>query len=66
MGDYAALCGKTLARAHARSGDSARISGYMGKSEVFDEALATFALSYAAQTKRDYAILVGSMATKAS
>jgi len=64
--DYAALCGKTLARAHARSGDSALISGYMGKSEVFDEALATFALSYAAQTKRDYTMLVREMATKAS
>ena len=64
--DYAALCGKTLARAHARSGDSTLISGYMGKSEVFDEALATFALSYAAQTKRDYDMLVRAMTIKTS
>lgn len=42
MFDYATLCGRTLARAHARSGDPAMIAGYMGKSDVFDKAVATF------------------------
>ena len=43
MLDYAALCGRTLARAHARSGDAAMIAGYVGKSDVFDKAVARFA-----------------------
>jgi uncharacterized protein (DUF2252 family) len=54
---YASLCGRTLARAHARSGDSALLAGYMGKSEVLDDALASFAMAYAAQTKHDHAQL---------
>jgi uncharacterized protein (DUF2252 family) len=58
---YASLCGRTLARAHARSGDPAVIAGYMGKSEIFDEALASFAMSYAALTARDHALLVRSI-----
>jgi uncharacterized protein (DUF2252 family) len=53
--DYATLCGWTLARAHARSGDPAMIAGYMGKSDVFDEALAAFGKTYADQTERDHA-----------
>jgi uncharacterized protein (DUF2252 family) len=53
--DYASLCGWTLARAHARSGDPAMIAGYMGKRNVFDEALADFGKAYADQTERDYA-----------
>jgi uncharacterized protein (DUF2252 family) len=53
---YAALCGRTLARAHARSGDAAMISGYLGRSEIVDHAIASFAMGYAAQTKRDYAV----------
>ncbi len=53
---YAALCGRTLARAHARSGDAAMISGYLGRSEIVDQAIASFAMGYAAQTKRDYAV----------
>ncbi len=56
--DYARLCGRTLARAHARSGDPASIAGYLGKSSAMDDALATFALSYAAQTVIDHAALV--------
>jgi len=52
--DYAALCGWVLARAHARSGDSNLLTGYLGKSEVFDEAIATFATAYANQTEKDY------------
>ena len=39
---YATLCGRTLARAHARSGDAAILAGYMGKSDVLDDALAKF------------------------
>jgi uncharacterized protein (DUF2252 family) len=54
---YAAFCGLTLARAHARSGDAAKISGYLGKSDVFDQAIGKFALAYADQTARDHAKL---------
>jgi len=54
LGAYANLCGRTLARAHARTGDPAQIAGYMGQSEVFDDALAGFAMTYAAQTTRDF------------
>jgi uncharacterized protein (DUF2252 family) len=53
--DYASLCGWTLARAHARSGDPAMIAGYMGKSEVFDKALAAFGKAYADQAEQDHA-----------
>ncbi|HMN70413.1 MAG TPA: DUF2252 domain-containing protein [Rhodoblastus sp.] len=55
---YARLCGRTLARAHARSGDPAVIAGYIGRSAVFDDALASFAMKYAKQTKADHAALV--------
>jgi uncharacterized protein (DUF2252 family) len=55
---YGELCGWTLARAHARSGDPARISGYMGKSDVFDQAITDFAIAYADQTERDHQVLV--------
>jgi uncharacterized protein (DUF2252 family) len=55
---YADACGWTLARAHARSGDSATIAGYLGGGDNFGSALAKFALSYADQTERDYALLV--------
>ena len=54
---YASLCGRTLARAHARSGDPALLAGYMGKSQVLDDALASFAIAYAALTKHDHAQL---------
>jgi len=56
--DYARLCGRTLARAHARSADPAVLAGYMGDSEAFDEALADFALAYAKRNAADYAALV--------
>jgi uncharacterized protein (DUF2252 family) len=55
---YAELCGWTLARAHARSGDAAQISGYLGRSGAFDTAIASFAEAYADQVERDYAALV--------
>jgi uncharacterized protein (DUF2252 family) len=50
----AALCGRTLARAHARGGDAASLAGYMGQGVSFDEAVADFAMAYAAQTVRDW------------
>jgi uncharacterized protein (DUF2252 family) len=58
LSDYAQLCGVTLARAHARSGDPAAMAGYMGKSEALDDALASFAIAYADQTNTDYAALL--------
>jgi uncharacterized protein (DUF2252 family) len=54
---YAGICGWTLARAHAKSGDAATISGYLGKSDAFDRALGAFALAYADQTQKDHAVL---------
>ena len=54
MQDYARLCAWGLARAHARSGDPAMISGYMGSSEIFDEAIGEFAVEYADQNESDY------------
>jgi uncharacterized protein (DUF2252 family) len=57
MSAYAGLCGWTLARAHARSGDAAAIAGYLGSSDGFDHAMARFAETYADQNERDYAAL---------
>src|SRR5262245_48276613 len=54
LASYAQLCGRTLARAHARSADPAVLAGYMGKGGVFDDALASFAMAYAARTRHDY------------
>jgi len=51
---YAELCGTTLARAHARSGDAALISGYLGSSEAFDAAIQEFAVDYADQSEHDH------------
>jgi len=51
---YAELCGRTLARAHARAGDAAAISDYLGEGNTFDEAIGDFALAYADQTERDW------------
>jgi uncharacterized protein (DUF2252 family) len=55
---YAALCGWTLARAHARSGDRIAIAAYLGSSDVFDKAIAKFATAYADQNERDHQALV--------
>jgi uncharacterized protein (DUF2252 family) len=52
--EYVEICGWALARAHARTGDPARIGGYLGKGDAFDEAIAKFAVTYADQTERDY------------
>jgi uncharacterized protein (DUF2252 family) len=54
---YAQICGTTLAHAHARSGDRIAIGAYLGKSDTFDKAIATFAEAYADQNERDYAAL---------
>ncbi len=51
---YGKLCGWTLAKAHARSGDAAQIAGYMGSSTTFDQAINEFAVEYADQNERDY------------
>jgi len=58
LAEYARLCGRTLARSHARTGEPAVIAGYMGRTEAFDDALASFAMAYAAQTIKDHAALV--------
>jgi uncharacterized protein (DUF2252 family) len=55
--DYGRLCGWTLAKAHARVGDPIGISAYLGKGNVVDSALASFAETYADQSERDYAAL---------
>jgi uncharacterized protein (DUF2252 family) len=52
--EYVAICGWALARAHARTGDPARIAGYLGKNDTFDRAVANFAVAYADQTEKDY------------
>jgi hypothetical protein len=51
---YARICGATLARAHARSGDRIAIASYLGKGEAFDTAIADFSVAYADQNERDY------------
>jgi uncharacterized protein (DUF2252 family) len=56
--EYVEVCGWALARAHARTGDPARIGGYLGKKGVFDEAVRKFAIAYADQTERDHQTLV--------
>lgn len=56
---YCELCGWALARAHARSGDPAQVSGYLGSNDTFDRAIASFAETYADQTERDHAAPLG-------
>ena len=63
MAAYGRLCAWTLARAHARSGDSIAIAAYVGSSDVFDRALGAFAEAYADQNERDYAALVDAIST---
>jgi uncharacterized protein (DUF2252 family) len=55
---YVKACAMVLAKAHARSGDSALIAGYLGKNETFDYAMGDFAKSYAAQTVEDHEAMV--------
>jgi hypothetical protein len=54
LASYACLCGRTLARAHARSADPAVLAGYLGRRGVLDDALASFAMAYAVRTQGDY------------
>ncbi len=56
--DYAEICGSALARAHARTGEPATISGYLGQSDTFDKAVADFAVTYTHQVEQDYQALV--------
>jgi uncharacterized protein (DUF2252 family) len=58
LGLYGALCARTLARAHARSGDRAAIAAYLGRGDAFDRAIAEFAERYADQNELDYAALL--------
>jgi hypothetical protein len=57
MDFFATWCGKALALSHARSGNSAMLSGYMGRSDTLDKALAAFAKAYADQNEKDHAAL---------
>lgn len=57
MNAFARLCGSTLARAHARSGDRIAIAGYLGRGTRFDEAMNRFAVAYADQNELDFAAL---------
>ncbi len=61
MAIYGTLCGWTLARAHARSGDSIAIASYLGKSDAFDSAIAEFSASYADQNEQDYNELINAV-----
>lgn len=60
--EYCQLCGWALALAHAKSGDAAQIAGYMGKSEVMDEAIADFAVAYGQRTREDHRLLLAAIA----
>jgi uncharacterized protein (DUF2252 family) len=63
MAAYGRLCGWTLARAHARSGDRVAIASYLGKGSAFDQAVAVFAEAYADQSQRDYEALKSAVAS---
>lgn len=54
---YAEACGRVLARAHAKTGDQCTVGGYLGSSDQFDNAMASFAAAYANQAERDHAML---------
>jgi len=60
---YAAVCGWTLARAHARSGDRFAIASYLGKTDAFERSMASFALSYVARNRGDHQALVDAIAS---
>jgi len=57
------MCGWTLARAHARSGDRIAIAAYLGKSDAFDRAIADFSVAYGDQNERDFAMLQDALAS---
>ena len=60
---YGEMCGWTLARAHARSGDRIAIAAYLGGSDVFDQAIAEFAIAYADQNELDHQALADAAAS---
>ncbi len=57
MALWAQMCGWTLGRAHARTGDRIAIAAYLGSSDAFDQAISRFAVAYADQNERDYGAL---------
>ena len=61
MAIYGKLCGWTLARAHARSGDRIAIASYLGNSDKFDRAILEFSKAYAEQNERDYQALAAAV-----
>ena len=61
MAEYGRLCGWTLARAHARSGDRIAIAAYLGSGPSFDRAILAFSHSYAEQNERDHAALAAAV-----
>jgi uncharacterized protein (DUF2252 family) len=63
MSTYARICGATLARAHARSGDRIAIASYLGSSDAFDRAIADFSVAYADQNDLDYQALIDAVAS---
>ena len=58
---YGGLCAATLARAHARTGDSVAISAYLGRSDAFDRAILEFSAAYAEQNDRDFRTLAAAV-----
>ena len=60
---YGQLCGWTLARAHARSGDRIAIAAYLGASDTFDQAITKFAGAYADQNEKDHEALLAAVAS---
>jgi uncharacterized protein (DUF2252 family) len=62
--DYASLCAWALAKSHAKAGQSPEITGYIGKSNIFANAVADFAVKYADQTDKDFALLQKAEKTK--
>ena len=63
LNSYAELCGHTLARAHARTGDAIAISTYLGRGTAFDEAIRDFSLAYAGQVSEDFAAFTDAVAS---
>jgi hypothetical protein len=61
--DYVMICGWTLARAHARSGDRIAIASYLGKTDTFDRSIASFALAYRDRNRRDHKALVDAISS---
>jgi uncharacterized protein (DUF2252 family) len=63
LGEYAALCGQVLAKAHARTGDAAMLAGYVGGGDNLDRAIAAFAVAYADLAEADHARVAAARAS---